>query len=416
MKRNSMWRALSHRCIVLLVLLVVLAGFSGACSRREAQKADEPKIKAEQQKEARENREKEAGVVVLTPEGVKTAGIEVQEVVATARSELVGATAVVELNGDRVSRVNPRVTGRCIKVNTSLGDRVSSGQTLAQIDSVEVDQAWSDYLKARARLDLATRSVKREETLFQKKVSPEKDLFKARQEFGEAEADMLLVREKFRLLGIDVGQVESNTNGTKHNHPLIPVQAPLSGVVVEKSVTQGEMVGPERTLFTVADLSTLWLMIDIYERDIGRVKTGMQIKLSVATYPGKEFSGRISYIGDVIDEKSRTVKARVTIDNRDGLLKPGMFAATSIDSLKDPKAEKLIAVPEEAVFLDGSDKYVFIREGDGRFVAREVSIGSASGGKIEVKEGLKEGDALVIKGVFALKSELKKKTLGGDEH
>ncbi len=358
----------------------------------------------EQKAERRENR------VELTPEAAKTAGIEVYHVVTVAPSDLIGATAVVELNGDRVSRVNPRVSGRCVDVNVSLGDRVHAGQTIARIDALEVDQAWSDYLKARASLELATKSVKREETLFQKKISPEKDLLRAREELSRSEADMLLAREKFRLLGIDADQVEANTSGTKHNHPLVPVQSPLAGVVVERSVTRGEMVSPEKTLFTIADLSTLWLMIDIYERDIGRIKSGMQVTLKVATYPGREFRGRISYIGDLLEEKSRTAKARVTIDNKEGLLKPGMFAATSIDYAGQTD-QKAIVVPEEAVFRDGSQKYVFVRETDGTFKARDVLTGGVSGEKIEIKEGLKAGDVIVVKGVFALKSELKKTTL-----
>lgn len=395
---------------IAVALLLSALAVTGACSKKDGHSEKKAAIEAEKKDEHRE------GAVVLTPDAMKTSGIEVQQVVSIPASDSIGATAVLELNGDRVSRVNPRVTGRCVTVKASLGDRVRSGQILAQIDSGEADQAWSDFLKARARLELATRSVKREETLFAKKVSPEKDLLKARQELGEAEADMLLAREKFRRLGIEAPQVEKNANGAKNGRPLISVPAPLSGVVVEKNVTQGEMVGPEKTIFTVADLSSLWLMIDIYERDIGRVKTGMQIKLGVSSYPGKEFRGRISYLGDIMDEKSRTVKARVTIDNRDGLLKPGMFASASINSFQGAAAEKVIAVPEEAVFLDGSERYVFIREGEGKFAAREVLPGRATGGKIEIKEGLKEGDAVVTKGTFALKSELKKKTLHVDEH
>jgi multidrug efflux pump subunit AcrA (membrane-fusion protein) len=106
----------------------------------------------------------------------------------------------------------------------------------------------------------------------------------------------------------------------------------------------------------------------------------------------------------------------VTIDNRDGFLKPGMFAAASINAAKEARAGKVIAIPEEAIFLDGSERYVFIREGDGGFMVRRVSVGLASGGKIEIKEGLKEGDAVVIKGVFTLKSEFKRKMLDIHEH
>jgi membrane fusion protein, heavy metal efflux system len=181
-------------------------------------------------------------------------------------------------------------------------------------------------------------------------------------------------------------------------------------VVVEKTVTQGEMVSPDKVLFIVSDLSSLWVVIDVYEKDLSRLKTRMDVKLLVAAYPATAFKGRISYVGDVVDEKTRTVKARVTIDNRDGFLKPGMFATVSINSVKNSGDEKVIAVPEEAVFLDGSERYVFVHEGDGRFAVRRISVGSASGPKIEIREGLKEGDEVVTKGVFTLKSELKKET------
>jgi membrane fusion protein, heavy metal efflux system len=293
----------------------------------------------------------------------------------------------------------------------SQGDRVLAGQTLAQVDSVEMSQVWTDYLKAKGQFDLATRSVKREEALYEKKVSPEKDLLKARQELSDAEADVRLVKEKFRILGVDARQVEKDTNGTTHDHPLVPVSSPLSGIVIEKMVTQGETTAPDKTLFTVADLSTLWLMIDIYEQDLRRIKTGMQVKLSTSAYPAKEFKGKISYMADILDEKTRTAKARVTIDNTERLLKPGMFATALIQSGKDSQTGEVIAVPEESVFLDGSERYVFVDRGNGRFVATRVAVGPTVGSKTQIKEGLNPGDRVVTKGVFALKSELKKETI-----
>jgi membrane fusion protein, heavy metal efflux system len=396
--------------LTLIVMLLAALLVGSGCSKKETtekQKAPE----AAQQLGSEKKEASPDGIVKLTAEGAKAAGIETQKVVAEAPSALISATAVLEINGDRVAKVNPRAAGRAVTVNVSQGDRVRHGQVLVEVDSVDMDQAWSDYLKAKGRLDLAAKSVRREETLFEKKVSPEKDLLKARQEFSEAEADLLLAKERFRLLGVDAQKVETDTNGADHKHPMIPVCAPLSGVIIERTVAKGEMIGPEKTLFTVADLSTLWLMVDIYEQDLGKVRTGLQVKLSVSAYPGREFKGRISYLSDVMDEKTRTVKARVVIDNKEGLLKPGMFATASIDSTKTLQTGNVIAVPEEAVFLDGSDRYVFVRIGDGRFVMRRVSVGPVVNRKIEIKEGLKEGDEVVAKGVFALKSELKKETL-----
>jgi cobalt-zinc-cadmium efflux system membrane fusion protein len=408
-------RAKKIHIALAMFFVVFFAAFvlAGGCSKKEKTVEQKPPEAAREAKTEKKEASPE-GLIKLSPEGIKAAGIEVQTVTATTPSVFISATAVLEMNGDRVARVNPRAAGRAVSVNVSQGDRVRHGQVLAQIDSVDMDQAWSNYLKAKGRLDLAARSARREETLFQKKVSPEKDLLKARQEYSEAEADLLLAKERFRLLGVDVQHVETETNGTDQKRPLIPVCAPLTGVIIEKTVAKGEMVGPEKTLFTVADLSTLWLMVDIYEQDLGKVRTGMQVKLSISAYPGKEFWGRISYVGDVMNDKTRTVKARVSIDNRDGFLKPGMFATVSIDSVKDSQAGKVIAVPEEAVFLDGSERYVFIHEGDGRFVVRRVSVGPVSGPKIEIREGLKVGDRVVNKGVFTLKSELKKDMLQGE--
>jgi len=399
--------ALAMFCAVFLAALVL----TGGCSKKEtpeAQKTPEAAQPAEAGKEAEAASE---GAVKLTPEGLKAGGIEVQKVAASLPSGLISATATLELNGDRIARVNPRAAGRAVSVSASLGDRVTHGQVLAEIDSVDMDQAWTDYLKAKGRLELADRSVKREETLFQKKVSPEKDVLRARQDFREAEADLRLAKDRFRLLGVEVPPEETGAKDKEPQRPLIPVCSPLSGIIIEKTVARGEMVGPEKTLFTVADLSSLWLMVDIYEQNLGSVRVGMQVRLAVSAYPEKEFKGRISYLSDIMDEKTRTVKARVTIDNRGGSLKPGMFATASIDAVKNAGVEKVIALPEEAVFLDGSERFVFVQEGEGKFVARRVSIGPVSGRKVEIKEGLKVGEVVVVKGVFTLKSELKKDTL-----
>jgi len=392
--------------LTLLVILLfgVVVSVTG-CERKESSKNDKPSASAEKKEE-----EKEPGVVTLSPEKQKASGIEVQKVVFESLSTPLSATAVIELNADKVSKVSSRVTGKIARVTVSQGDRVKAGQALAYLDTVELDQTCSEYLKAKSRRELALSNLKREETLFEKKVSPEKDVLRARQELSEVEADLLLAKEKFRFMGIDVSQMDLQKNGGGINHPLLPISSLIDGVVLEKSVIQGEVVSPEKALFTVADLSTLWVLIDLYEQDAPRLKTGTAVKVSVTAFPDKDFRGTLSYIGDVVDEKVRKVTARVTVANTSGILKPGMFATVLIDT-KAAEGKKMLAVPEEAVFLDGSERYIFIREGDGRFVVKRVSVGPASGAKIEIKEGLKVGEEVVTKGVFTLKSELKKETL-----
>jgi cobalt-zinc-cadmium efflux system membrane fusion protein len=393
----------------MLPLFLCILLFQEGCGNKEPPTSEKRPASVES-KEGANQEEKRPDVVTLTPEQLKISNIEAQKVVPGAPTSLLTATAVIELNGDKTSKVSSRVTGRISRLMVSQGDKVKPGQALAFMDTVELGQIWSDYVKTKSRHELAWRNLQREETLFEKKVAPEKDVHKARQELSEAEADLTFLKERFRLLGTDVGAVESQKGNGGDGHPLIPVASLMGGVVIEKSVTQGEFVSPEKALFTVADLSTLWVLIDIYEKDLPRVTKDTPVKLSVAAFPDRQFHGKIALLADLVDEKTRTLRARVVVDNKTGALKPGMFATVQLE-LKNGSTGKTISIPEEAVFLDGSERYVFLREGDGKFMKRRVSVGPISGEKIEVKEGLKEGDVVVTKGVFTLKSELKKETL-----
>ncbi|HWR58718.1 MAG TPA: efflux RND transporter periplasmic adaptor subunit [Thermodesulfovibrionales bacterium] len=356
--------------------------------------------------------DEESGVVTLSPEKQKSSGIEVRKVALEDAAVPLSATAVIEMNMDRSAKISPRVAGKVARITASQGDRVKAGQALALLDSVELNQAWADYLKAQGKVELARKNFQREETLFEKKVAPEKDVLKAKQELAEAEADFSFVKERFRLLGVDISDFAA-TKGTG-NHPLIPLTTPVGGVVIEKAVTQGEAVSPDKVLFTVADLSTLWVVIDVYEKDSARLKIGTSVKVSVNAFPDKTFKGRISYVSAVVDEKTRTEKARVIIDNASGLLKPGMFA-TVVAETKAGGTEKLIAVSEEAVFMDGTKKHVFIKTAPDKFIRRDIETGRTLGKRVEITSGLKEGELVAVKGAFILKSEMKKGELV-DEH
>jgi len=408
---NIIKRGLFVTIFLILGLAVLVAG----CGKNEAPEAGKKEVTTDKKESGHNENEKkeEHGVVTLSQDIQKSSGIEVKPVALEVASVPYSATAAIEMNMDRTAKISPRVTGKAVKIIASQGDRVKAGQVLTYIDSVELDQIWSDYRKAQGKVELARRNLQREETLFQKKISPEKDVLKARQELGDAEADISLARERFRLAGIDVTQFTATRgNGS---HPLIPIASPVSGVVIEKAVTQGEVVNPEKILFMVADLSTLWVVIDVYEKDMSRLKVGAGVKVSVTAFPGKTFKGKISYISAVMDEKTRTEKARVTIDNASGLLKPGMFATVIVEATSGG-TERLIAVPEEAVQLEGALRYVFVQIGTDKFKRRDVETGRALGKNLEITGGLKEGEMVAVKGGFTLKSELKKGELEGDAH
>lgn len=352
-------------------------------------------------------------VVTLAQEAQKAAGIEVQEAELQALAAPIEATAVIELNNDRVAKISSRTTGRLVRLIAAQGASVRAGQALAYFDSPELGQAWADYAKSRGRVEVSRKNLQREETLFAKKISPEKDVIKAKQDLSEAETDLAFAHEKFHLLGIDIDQFEKRHQ--EDQHPLIAVASPINGFVIERTATQGEVVNPDKTLFTVADLSALWVVIDIYEKDLGRMKAGTAVKVRTAAYPDKNFKGVISYIGDVMDEKTRTVKARVVVENANRLLKPGMFATVTIDS-GEVQTEKAIVIPDEAVLIDGGERYVFVRIGADTFERQEIRPGRTLGRSVEVIEGLTPGDSVVVKGAFTLKSELKKEELSEEGH
>lgn len=396
--------------LIMLVFLLGLAVLVGGCGKKDAGDHDKETKTAAHNEKGRQN---EPGVVTLAQDIQKSAGIAVRPITMMSAAVPVSATAAIELNLDRSAKVSPRVTGKVMKILVSQGDRVKAGQVLAWLDSVELDQIWSDYRKARGKVELAQKNLQREETLFEKKISPEKDVLKARQELGEAQADMYLARERFRLVGVDVDQFAATQGNGRH--PMIPVPSPVGGVVIEKTVTQGEAVGPDKVIFMVADLSTLWVVIDVYEKDMSRLRVGAAVKASVTAFPDKTFKGRISYIADVVDEKTRTEKARVTIDNSGGLLKPGMFA-TVVTEARSGAAEKLMAVPDEAVQIEGAARYVFVQIAPDKFKRRDIETGRTLGKDVEVISGLKEGEAIAVSGAFTLKSELKKSEIEGDAH
>jgi cobalt-zinc-cadmium efflux system membrane fusion protein len=400
-----------HGLLVAIFFLLGMSILTVGCGKKEAPEEGKTAVAAEKKESGHNEKIAEHGVVTLSQEMQKSSGIEVKPVAREEAAVPFTATAVIEMNMDRTAKISPRVTGKAVKIIVSQGDRVKAGQALAYLDSVELNQIWADYRKAQGKVELARRSLQREETLFQKKISPEKDVLKARQELDEAEADINFARERFRLVGVDVTQFASNKgNGT---HPLVPIASPVGGIVIEKAVTQGEVVSPEKTLFLVADLSTLWVVIDVYEKDISRLKVGTGVKVSVTAFPDKVFQGKISYIADVVDEKTRTEKARVTIDNAGGLLKPGMFAYVLMEA-RNVVGERLIAVPEEAVQIDGRARFVFVRVSPDKFKRRDIETGRSLGQSLEVTAGLKDGEVVAVKGAFILKSELKKGEIEGD--
>ncbi len=234
-----------------MTFLVALL-FVGGCEKGgpDPEKKNTPVLGEKEEKTEEGKTEKgNAGVVLLTEEKMKSAGIKVQKARKEAVSAPQSSTAAIEFNADRIARVSSRVACRARGIRASQGDRVEARQTLIYLDTAELNQAWAEYIKAKGRRELVLRNLKREETLYEKKISPEKDVLKARQELSEIEVDLALAKERFRILGIDLTQMEEERSKGVEGPPLIPISSSIGGVVVERSVSHGEVVSPDKVLF-----------------------------------------------------------------------------------------------------------------------------------------------------------------------
>ena len=342
---------------------------------------------------------------VLSPEAMKNAGIKVITLNAESLPDTIRATANIAHNQDRSFHVTPRVRGRVVEVYASIGSAVSVGSSLALLDSTELGEARAEHAKAVALLDLAKSNVEREKRLFEQKISPQKDLLAAQAEERRAEVEVRMLHEKLRLYGLSDGEI----NGSNAAPSRYMVRAPGPGIVLEKEITQGEVIEAGKKVFTISDLSTVWVLLNIYEKDLAKVRRGTSVKIQTESYPGEIFAGKVAYIGDVLDPQNRTVSLRVEVPNPNRRLKPGMFATAEV--VTGGASAKGIVIPSSAIQKIEGKPAAFVRQNDGSFAKRDLDLGKEMGGRVEVKSGLTEGEQLVVEGSFALKSELLKGTL-----
>ncbi|MDY7093014.1 MAG: efflux RND transporter periplasmic adaptor subunit [Acidobacteriota bacterium] len=375
-----------------------------------------------------DHEEHEEGVLTLSAE--KLAAVDLVAATAQLRplNPQLETTGEVDYEQDRLAHVSPRIPGRVARVNARLGERVRAGQALAVIDSIELGEAKVRYLAARSRTDLAQENFDREEALYGDGITSQRDLLEHKTELVQARATSQGARETLRLYGLTEEQIAALEAGDS-GAALLSVRAPIGGRVVKKHVTVGELVMPEKNLFTIADLSRVWVWIDVFERDMALVHEGDAVEVRVDAFPDRDFHGEVVYIGAEVAPDTRTVRARIDVPNPERLLRPGMFAAVRLTdphggSLQTPAPEALV-VPAAAVVRDGERTLVFSPLGDttsgsrgdarkvSRFRALPVQTGRRQGEWVEVLAGLEAGDAVITEGTFVLKSELAREDLGG---
>ena len=387
---------------VALVMGLAACSKEGAKDAPAAQGAKADAHAGEKKAEGKDEHAEEATELTLTSEEAERAGVKVEAVKAHALGETVVVTATIYPDQDRLVRVSPRIEGRILSAPAKLGDKVRAGQTLATLDSVEVGETHAAWTQAQAELRIAEADFKRAESLNAEEIIPRKDFLRAQADRDKAAAALRAAADRLRLLGGASGATGNSVSG-------FAVTAPFAGTVIEKKVTLGELATPSEPMFTVADLSRVWIQAALPEAALSKVRVGAGAKVTVPAYPGETFTGKVGHIGAMLDKDTRTVAARIEVPNADGRLKPEMFATATIEAVGEKR--EAIALPDAAIVLLEGKPTIFVFE-QGAYEAREVEPGERIAGRTVLKSGVKPGDQVVTEGAYALKARKLKSQLG----
>lgn len=402
---------LSPTLIIAAVLTLV------ACNRTPEEKKVEPKG------------EQGDGKVTISAEAQTRFGFATTRPQRIAPVRLIEATAAIAPDPARVAHIAPLAKGRLERVHVQVGDSVNQGAPLFEYDNIELGEAVGDYMaeladlqRDLAHLDHSRKSLDRAQLLLEKEAIAEKEVHVRQAEHRVAEAAVenrhariARVKEKLYRFGMIDEQINALSTDHEKSHrreaSYTVVRAPISGVIIKHEGAAGEVVGPEQALLSIADLSSVWTLVDIYEKDLGQVRRGVTAEINVEAYPGETFRGTVGYVSDLLDPQTRTAKARVEIPNPQRRLKLGMFATVRLRAQVADGAATVMAIPSSAIQRIDGEPSVFIKLDAVTFARRQVKLGFTSRDLIEVTEGLRGDEDLVTTGSFSLKSELLKEQL-----
>ncbi len=347
-------------------------------------------------------------VVELSDEQVTEIGIEIATAEAGQLQRIVSLPGQITVNADRLAHIVTRVTGVATEVRKTLGDKVTQGEIMAVVESRELADAKAAYLAAQRRLELAQAKFDREKSLWDKQISSEQEYLDARQTVAETQIELHAAEQKLHALGFSDEYVRSLPDLSDELLTRYEITAPFDATVIAKHITIGEALKDDSEVFAIADLSSVWVELDVHQKDLAHVRAGQEAIVTVG--PGvPEARGRISYVGPVAAEETRTVAARVVLPNADGWYRPGLFVTA--DVLAETTSVDVL-VPGQAVESLEGESCVFVPSEHG-FEARFVSVGRSSRGAVEITSGLSAGEAYVSKGAFDLKAAIVTAGLGG---
>ena len=323
------------------------------------------------------------------------------------RAAVLETTGKVQFDEEQLVRVNTPVTGRVIEVLARPGELVETGRPLFALDSPDLGQAKSDYAKAVSDLARSERAIKLAKDLYEMKAIAEKDIREAENDYNKATAERDRAASRLRTLGIRPEQLKEVADRADAS-TTVTVRAPRSGVIVERNISPGQVVsyGQSDTpvsLFVIADLSTMWVLADVYEPDVPKVRLGEAVRVTLPCCPQDRHVGKIAHIGAAVDKDSRTLKVRAVVPNPGGILKAEMFVKVSIDT----GSSQALTLPQSAIQRSDGSTFVLLEKGKGEYERRSVKTGPDFEGLTEVLDGVTAQDRVVSTGGVLLKRDAK---------
>ncbi len=395
------------RTLVPLLLLGLSAPAS--CKKAESSHHHEPAAAHDEHADSHHEGEHPplSRKVRLPEKVIADAAIATEPVTRRALTTSVELSGEIVADPDRQAFVPARIAGRIERVLFREGDEVKKGQLLAVVRAPELGELRSTYLAASARAAAARANAERLRSLAENRFAAEQEILAAETEAQSFEAEARAAGEKLAALGMPLPKGNGAASST------LELRAPLDGVVVARDAIVGQPVDADHTVATIVDLREVFFVAKVFEHALPRVRTGARAEVELSAHPGERFTGTLDYLGPRIDPDSRTVTARIALPNEDRALKLGLFGSARIESDGDSARPSLV-IPRDAVTEIAGRKVAFVETGSGEYEAHDLELGASAVGQVEVLSGLREGEKVVVQGLFTLKSAVLRGSIGDD--
>jgi cobalt-zinc-cadmium efflux system membrane fusion protein len=339
------------------------------------------------------------GSLLFTVPQAQMSHVQVVTIEPGAIRRVLRLSGSVAFNGFATTPVITQVSGPVSRIVAQPGQYVRKGQPMLYLASPDYSQLRANYLKARDAFDLADKNYARSKDLYAHNAIAQRDLQAAESARTQAQADMVAAEQALTIIGIS----NPETVVSKPASPEVPLRAPITGEVVERLVSPGQVVQAGNTqCFTISDMRTVWVLVNVFQNDLGYVRTGDPVSITTSTYPGQQFRGKISYVAEALDPTSRTVQARIVTQNPDRRLKKDMYVTATVAA---GTIKNALTVPDSAVLRNAENEpfvYVSVNQGNNQFARRMVKLGESNNGRIQIVEGLQPGERVVGDGSLFL--------------